>query len=329
MSDAAITGHLLRACVACGGRTLRTVETISAVQIADGWRRENIATGQLAIADRRARILLSALPPQIHFDACADCGLEIAIPNVVWLSDDYPADQSYPVRWEFTQSLDDLGAAPLDILELGCGPGEFLAMATARGHRPVGLDFSTTAVARARQRGFVAFLGGLDDLEQFLPADARFDAILLFQVIEHLPNPDALFAMVERWARPDARLFVACPGPRRYTRLIVEHQCGRSDFWDYPPHHVLRWTLPALRAVAGRHGWRPLAVMEEPLHWVGAASHIGVARAIHRGVLDRPVGRRLAIAAAWVSLLCAPSTRRAGTSIYMCAARGTGGTATL
>jgi len=307
-------------CVACGGRDLQVVETIAAAEIADGWRREDLTDGRADIAAERATALRRLLPETIAFDRCHACGLEMARPAVAWEAGQYP-EHSYPVRWEFLRCAADLGDTPLDVLELGCGPGEFLAIAASRGHRPMGVDFSAAPIAAARARGLTAFQASLDDLETHVPRDAQFDAIVFFQVIEHVADPDALFDGLARWARLGARMFVACPGPRRYTRLIAEQQVGRSDFWDYPPQHVLRWTLPALKAAAARHGWTPVTAIEEPLDWVGATSHIGVARAMYRGVLGDPIRRRLTIAGAWASLALAPRSRRSGVSLYFVARR--------
>lgn len=309
------------ACVACGGRELVASERISRADLAAAWRREDEAGGASAVMERRTNTIVSSLPDEVRFDRCVACGLEMAVPPSVWSSDAYPRDQSYPVRWEFLRCLDDLGSEPLDVLELGCGTGHFLAMAAASGHRVVGIDFSDTAVADAERRGLRAFCGGFDELAGHVGGDARFDAVVLFQVIEHLANPDELFSALAAWTRPGARLFLSCPGPRRFTRLIREQQAGSRDFWDYPPHHVLRWTLPALRAVVGRHGWRVVTALEEPFSWVAAASHIGIVRAIYRRQLDHPLGRRLSIAIAWLRLLRAPAWR-AGMSLYLSAARG-------
>jgi SAM-dependent methyltransferase len=243
----------------------------------------------------------------------------MASPAVLWSAGAYPSDQSYPVRWEFLRCLDDLGAVPLDVLELGCGTGEFLELAARRGHRAVGIDFSETAVASARSKGLTAYEGGLDDLPRLVGAGARFDAIVLFQVIEHVAEPDALLTALERVLRPGGQLFLSCPGPRRFTRLIDEQQTGASDFWDHPPHHVLRWTLPALRAWFARRGWRVLSAEEEPLSLIAAGSHVGVARAIHRRCVRHPLRRRAAIARAWLDVLFAPAAQRAGMSLYVSA----------
>ena len=312
-----------RPCVACGSPELVAGERVLRADLVAAWRREDEATGAFGAVEPRAAAILASLPGEIRFDRCQACGLEMAVPPAVWSSADYPRDQSYPVRWEFERGVEDLGGAPLDVLEIGSGEGHFLAMAGARGHRAVGIDFSDTAVARSDARGLRAFCGGFDELARHVGGNARFDAVALFHVIEHLADPDELFAALARWTRPGARLLLSCPGPRRFTRLIHEQQVGASDFWDYPPMHVLRWTLPALGAVVERHGWRVVNAIEEPFSWIAAGSHIGVVRAIYRGDMDAPLRRRLNIALGWWRLLMAPR-RRAGISLYVCATLAAG-----
>ena len=312
---------LLPACLACGAGELTPLETITAVELADAWRRDDCASGASRIGDRRAEDLLRMLPERIRFDRCGRCGLEIATPPAVWSAETYPTDQSYPARWEFLRCATELGPERLDVLELGCGSGEFLSLAAANGHRAVGIDFSATAVDKARARGLRAFCGGIDELERHVGTEARFDAVVLFHVIEHLPDPDALLTALVRWIQPRARLFLSCPGPQRFTRLIRDQQAGCSDFWDYPPQHVLRWTLPALDAILTRRGWRVLSAVEEPLSWRGATSQIGVTHAMYRGKLANPLARRVSIVAGFLRLLTAPRTRRAGISLYLSAIR--------
>lgn len=309
-----------RSCAACGSGAIVLRERITREAIVDAWRREDAAVGATDFAPKRQALLLEALPPEVLFYGCAECGLQMAFPRVRWSSATYPSDQSYPVRWEFLKALDDLGPQPLNVLELGCGTGQFLALATARGHRAVGLDFSADAVGSARSRGVSAFCGGLDDLPRLVGADSQFDAVALFHLIEHVENPSEVLAGLARWLRPDARIFISCPGPRRFTRLIDDQQAGASDFWDYPPQHVARWTLPALRALLERAGWRVMTAVEEPFSWIAAASQIGIARAIYRKRLADPVVRRAYIAAAFLRLALQPR-RRAGVSLYTTAQR--------
>jgi len=311
-------------CLACGGPVLDAVEEVAARDLAAAWASCDHANGEATLAEARAERLMAALPPTVRFLRCRDCGLEMAEPRVPWESAAYPADQSYPVRWEFHQCVADLGPAPLDVLEIGCGTGEFLALAARAGHRVVGLDFSATAVAAARARGFDAICGSLDDLAGHVGADRRFDAGVFFHVIEHLEDPAAFLAGLEAWVRPGGRVFLSCPGPRRFTRMITEQRVGSSDFWDFPPHHVLRWTEGALTRFLLARGWTPTSAIEEPFLWRDAGSRLGVARALYRGRLSSGWWRRVYIAIGCLRALAAPRTRRAGDALYV-SARMTGG----
>ena len=306
--------------MACGAATIAPHERVASITLVESWRREDELSGAGALGERRSADLLATLPQHVQFDRCTECGLQMASPSAVWSAASYPRDQSYPVRWEFLKTVESLGRAPLDVLEVGCGTGQFLALAGASGHRAVGIDFSESAVAEAGRRGVEAFRGDIDDLARHLGSRARFDAVACFHVIEHLANPDALLSDLSGLLRPDARLFLSCPGPRRFTKLIAEQQGGASDFWDYPPQHVLRWTLPALRAMVVRHGWRVVEAIEEPFSWVAAGSHIGVVSATHRGRSQHWFGRRACIAHSWLRLLATPA-RRHGISLFLNATR--------
>jgi len=314
--------HAPGSCVACRGAT-QFVESIERSALVDAWRREDASVGATSAIESRSRDLANALPRAVEFHRCVRCGLEMARPACVWSASSYPRDQSYPIRWEFTRALDDIGHAPSDVLEIGCGAGWFLEQSLARGHRAVGMDFSEAAVRQAASRGVRAIHGGFDELTRQLGAQGRFDAVAMFHVIEHLEDPDTLLATIRRWTRPGAHLVISCPGPRRFTRLIHEQRAGRSDFWDYPPQHVLRWTLPALRALCARHGWRVVVAMEEPFSWTAAGSHIGMARAQYRAAIDHPLRRRFSIAVGWWRLLRAPALRH-GVSVYIHAVRDDG-----
>jgi 2-polyprenyl-3-methyl-5-hydroxy-6-metoxy-1,4-benzoquinol methylase len=312
-------------CAACGAHAFRVVDVVNVRDVARLWVRDFVERGRNdadedSVADEIQSILGAAT---IQFDRCSACGLEMSYPLCAWREGQYPSDQLYPVRWEFRQSLDDIGSSPRRVLELGCGSGAFLELARERGHEAIGMDFNAVAVGAALDKGLDVVHGGFDELRTHLDARAggrRFDAVAMFQVIEHLEEPRALFDALEPFLEDEVRLFVSCPGTRRYTRLIRQIRVGSSDYWDFPPHHLLRWTEEALRASFGRLGWRPVRFLEEPLPTVGASAEIGCLRAAEGGYLDDPVRRRLAIL--WARFRLTTSRKfGAGTSMYFYAVR--------
>ena len=189
-------------------------------------------------------------------------------------------------------------------------------MAAARGHCGTGLDFNPTAVAVAKSRGLNVEVGGFDRLAAQSDG-GPFGGVAMFHVIEHLPDPAAVLRQLAPHARPGTLLGISCPAPSRFTRLIGVQQVAGYDFWDYPPHHVLRWTAAGLRAVLVRTGWDVVASEEEPLVLRDAAAQMGVTRANRKGYARRPLRRRVGIAAARLRLLWARAVSRpTGLSLY-------------
>ena len=82
-----------------------------------------------------------------------------------------------------------------NVLDIGCGRGEFLEMMCAAGVPARGIDLSEESVALCRRKGLAAEVADLFAYLENLP-EASLDGILCSQVVEHLP-PERLPEMVK------------------------------------------------------------------------------------------------------------------------------------
>lgn len=315
-------------CPACEHPRLSPGPAVSVDDLGRAWAADRAGGAGVrpeSAADWAGRIRAAIGPGVVRFFRCEACGVEVSSPARCWPEGSYTEDENYPPRWEFGRFLADLGPAPVRLLELGAGQGTFLKLAAERGHRGTGLDFNQPAVAVAKSRGLDVVAGGFDRLGSGGTDAGPFDAVALFHVIEHLPDPSGVLASLAPFVRAGTLLGISCPGPRRYTRLIRGQQVAGRDFWDYPPHHVLRWTAAGLRAVLDRTGWDVVASAEEPLVVRDAAAHVGVSQARAKGYATRPLRRRVGIAGARLRLLWERAVSRpTGLSLYTLARyRGT------
>lgn len=96
-----------------------------------------------------------------------------------------------------------LFAGRKNVLDIGCGRGEFLELMKEAGVSAKGIDLSEESVAMCRERGFEAEIADLFDYLRNAPA-ASLDGIFCSQVIEHLP-PDRLPEMIALAAEALAR----------------------------------------------------------------------------------------------------------------------------
>jgi 2-polyprenyl-3-methyl-5-hydroxy-6-metoxy-1,4-benzoquinol methylase len=147
-------------------------------------------------------------------------------------------------------ALDVMGLPASDIgelLDVGCGNGEFIARMRSLGWKVSGVDPDPKAVSYGRSRGLELFNGMISDV----PESARYDVITLNHVIEHVVDPVGLLRECRKRLRPGTgRLIIATPNI---------HSLGHWWFKGYwrgleVPRHLILFSLAALRECARQAG---------------------------------------------------------------------------
>jgi len=284
----------LNACPACQQLSTTLSDVVDAGSLSLPWSR-NWPVKPAPEADViRGWIAADLQSTTAGFRHCEACGLEFAQPMRSWTAGHYPS-QSHGLGFDHARALKWLSAkSPAQVLEIGCGCGEFLQAAAAYGHECLGIDFSIESVARAQAAGVNARVMELAALSSWEDRPPAFDVVAMFQVIEHLERPDEVFAEISALVKPGSLLFVGCPSPTRYTRRLAHaHRVGSAEFWDYPPQHVLRWTPQSLQTFLDRHGWEVESVEHEPFRIVAAAAELVAIDGQAGGWYANPLRRRL------------------------------------
>ncbi len=97
---------------------------------------------------------------------------------------------------------------PARLLDVGCGAGDFLALAKELGWDTLGTELSAAGRARAGGRGLDVFRGELWEAD--LPAES-VDVVTCWHVIEHVADPSRLLREVHRVLRAGGWLLLATP----------------------------------------------------------------------------------------------------------------------
>jgi O-antigen chain-terminating methyltransferase len=105
-------------------------------------------------------------------------------------------------------------AGRFNVLDIGCGRGEFLEVMRDAGVSARGIDLSSESVMQCQDKGLEAEIA---DLFVYLAAqpDGEFDGILSSQVVEHLP-PERVSEMIRLCGaklRPGGVLAIETPNP--------------------------------------------------------------------------------------------------------------------
>jgi SAM-dependent methyltransferase len=135
------------------------------------------------------------------------------------------------------------------LLEIGCANGLFLdAMRRRGGWQLEGVEVSAPAAGYAREElGLDVFCGSLQDAE--FPA-GRFDAVVMWDVLEHVHQPRETLVEIRRVLKPDGVFVFRLPLLDAWERrLFGPYWAG----WDAPRHLTLfsRETLALMLDKAG------------------------------------------------------------------------------
>ena len=133
------------------------------------------------------------------------------------------------------------------LLDVGAYIGVFVEVATAAGWRAEGVEPSAWAAAVAQRRQLNVQVGTLDSAGL---AEASFDVITLWDVIEHLADPAAELARARRLLRPGGWLIVHTMDiDAPFARLA-----GRRWPW-LMDMHLYYFSRQTLREMHARHGF--------------------------------------------------------------------------
>ena len=142
-------------------------------------------------------------------------------------------------------------ASATRVLDVGCSRGNFLAAGVRLGYRMEGVEPAPDIAAAARAAGLDVHTGLLQDVA--FP-DASFDAVTLFEVIEHLQEPIALLRECRRVLKPRGILLVSTGNTASWTAAAMRER------WDYlqiakDAGHISFFNPRSIAVIAGRSGF--------------------------------------------------------------------------
>lgn len=176
------------------------------------------------------------------------------------------------------------------ILDVGCGAGVFLSVMARRGWQSVGVEPNVAYSEALRQkRELTIYTGVLDSIPDSCP---RFDAVTLFDVIEHLPDPAKVLTDIQRWLRPGGVLAVTTPNLLSFERRLF----GSYWYGLQPPDHLWLFSLASLHRVIEEAGYETLVDGRSPVSYawpslrmrIGVRPRPGLAETVLKAILAAP-----------------------------------------
>ncbi|MFH1292237.1 MAG: methyltransferase domain-containing protein [bacterium] len=144
------------------------------------------------------------------------------------------------------------------VLEIGCGAGQFIrAIKKYRSDLQYsGCDISTSALSRADQyRDGVQY--DLSQAQSLPYEDNYFQAVLIFDVLEHVEDPRTMLAQAKRILKKDGILhcFVPCEADKLSLWYWLKKIKIKSDLTERYAGHIHKFSRQSLKDLLINHGF--------------------------------------------------------------------------
>lgn len=188
-------------------------------------------------------------------------GLQFFYPDCVTGSDRlYEKLQKFewfymPDRWEHKVALTHLRDS-LKVLEVGSAKGDFVRAALNAGVNIRGIEINNAAIEVAKKEKLPV---DCIDLKTLVASEQEgFDAICIFQVLEHLPEPGKFLELLLQLLKPGGMLLIAVPNADSFLQY-------QYNLLDIPPHHMTRWRVETFKMLEKYFPIKLDTVQTEPL----------------------------------------------------------------
>jgi SAM-dependent methyltransferase len=171
---------------------------------------------------------------------------------------------------------------PGRLLDVGCGPGDFVLAVGTLHWQASGIEISRRQVEAGLRRG--AALSVCEDFSHYTGA-APYDAITFNHVLEHVRSPRAYLQQARKLLKPDGTLIIAVPNYNSLSRRVFGAYWMHVDL----PRHLFHFTPSTLTSLLESTGFHVVQTCFPDLKQDSIGTRESLRRWLKYGLLRRPI----------------------------------------
>lgn len=155
------------------------------------------------------------------------------------------------------------GKSKINFLDVGCGEGNALILASGKGWNTTGIDITDNRITEAKKEVISFKEGGLLELQ--LPAES-FDIIYMDSVLEHVLNPLDYLNEIKRLLSPGGVVYIGVPNEdslQNYVKKVIYSLTGKAAIAPQlkpfdTPYHIVGFNKKSLNIAFQKCGFKVL-----------------------------------------------------------------------
>lgn len=156
-------------------------------------------------------------------------------------------------KQQFADFIQKYSLRGKNIIEIGCGRGEFLSLLSLLDVQAHGMEYAESAVATCLKNGLNVFRG-YPDRDTCVLANGPFDAFLLLMFLEHMPEPNAALRFIYDNLADNAVGLIEVPN----FDMVLRNRL----FAEFIGDHLLYFTKDTLQAILNLNGFKVIEYNE-------------------------------------------------------------------
>lgn len=152
-----------------------------------------------------------------------------------WMDKLYQQVKKYMLKRKL-RLISNLASHNKNLLDIGAGTGDFLAMAKQHNWTVSGVEPNQKARSLAAEKNLIL----QNDVKAF--ADKKFDIITLWHVLEHLPDLENQIITIKKLLTKNGNLIIAVPNFKSYDAKYYQESWAAYDvprhLWHFSPEGI-------------------------------------------------------------------------------------------
>lgn len=204
---------------------------------------------------------------------CLDSGYRFFYPYVEGDSNFYWKLQEIPwyyAGWKWEHSIaESLISDGENILEIGCGQGDFIKKIKRKNIKTLGLEINEKITGQNMEENQNIMIKSIQ--EHATENKEAYTTVCMFQVLEHISSVGSFLNSAITTLKPGGKLIISVPN-NFPNNLILE-----NNILNMPPHHQGLWDINSLINLQNFYNIRYKSVITEPLqtyHYSSYKQHL-------------------------------------------------------
>lgn len=144
------------------------------------------------------------------------------------------------------QKVNLLGKETGVLLEFGSGTGELLAVCQAKGWKCIGVEPEEKARKQARKNHKLELAETSEKIEL---TENSTDRIMLWHVLEHIPNLQETLGNFKHWLKKEGELLIAVPNHKSWDAKYYQENWAAYDV----PRHLYHFDKNSMSTLLSQH----------------------------------------------------------------------------